>query len=227
MTCPVNQLSSKWHVSNVKLAVSFWGSHWPLPRRNVQSHAAKTLQGAADRMGEPWFRLMPSVLWPWAETRGPNQPQNGESCSLLLCHGDEAVECILSSEKTSQPEMVLLWVPLSCPQAIHLSKGLGRSTENKTGCSLQSSVTAQGPSVRSQPCPPGTLSLPLLSSSPRCITSGQLYLLGASHPFATQSHLALKDSPSFKTRSSISLVLCLISDSLKTHIPPFPLSLIF
>lgn len=121
-------------------------------------------------------------------------------------------------------QLNLKWCCFMSPCLAHRLpvQGLGRSTENKPGCSLlQSSVTAQGTSARRQPCPPGPLPLALLNSDSHCMVSGATLAswaalpLGSLIPFCHPVLSITQQFSFFQKKSSISLVLCLLSDPLK------------
>lgn len=198
-----------------------WRSHCPLPRRNTPSHPAKTLQRAADRKGQSWSRLMPPVLWPWAKITEGQISSKMESAGV--CYSAQGMKG-WSATLSLRRHFNLKWCCSTFPCLAHRPpfQGSGRSTENKTGCSLlQSSVTVQGTSARSQQCPPDTLSLALFSSSPCCTASGATLSswgalpLGSLIPFCHPVSSITQRFSFFQRKSSISLVLCFISDPLK------------
>lgn len=164
------------------------------------------------------------MLRPWAETTesqiSAKMGRTGVCCSAQGMKWGSA---------TSFPRrhLNLKWCCFTSP-CLATCPGLGQKHRKSNWLfPPASSVTIQGASVRSQPCPPGTLSLALLSSSPRCIASGAaLASWAALTPFC-HPVLSVTQRFSFFQKKVFHFTSLSHFRSLKMHIPPFPLSLIF
>lgn len=180
--------------------MSSWGPHWPPPRRNMPSHTAKTLQGAAGSAGQPWFRLMSSVLWSWAEkTEGQISPKMGRAgvCCLPRRWRGGVQPYFWEDISTWNGAA---WRPLALPTG-HQSRTWAEAQKIKLAvpsCSPQrlSKVPLPGASPALLALCPWLCSV--LATSGATLVSRAALPLGSLTLFPTQSHLSLKDFLSFK-----------------------------